>query len=282
MRIINKLNKEDYTIEKFKQEAEQKLINIEDEEIKMQQIRDEHKQLENNRDLLTNILKNQNSHTINLTELENGTLIYVYALKKINICHGRNYTIIGSLSDELNEQIKLFQFWSNSYTNSQIKFDKFKKIDFGDILAYGSISGFPILTLVKKYNFTSKSNHLSAFIQIYGINYDIQEDEIENIQALNKLEILLGNNNTKSCKEKIDEIVNTNDIIHIIGYRSLNKSLIIKLRINDLLDDHYIIASYFLKEIVLNKIKDETQFSLVTGPFKTNPQKKPTRIYLTP
>ena len=30
----------------------------------MQQIRDEHKQLEINRDLLSNILKNQNSHTI--------------------------------------------------------------------------------------------------------------------------------------------------------------------------------------------------------------------------
>ena len=55
LRKINKINKEDYTIEKFKQEAEQKLIKIKDEEIKMQQIRDEHKQLEINRDLLTNI-----------------------------------------------------------------------------------------------------------------------------------------------------------------------------------------------------------------------------------
>ena len=97
LRSMDKLNKEDYTIEKFKQEAEQNLINIRNEEIKMQQIRDEHKQLEINRDLLSNILKNQNSHTINLTELENGTLIYVYALKKINTCHGRNYTIIGSI-----------------------------------------------------------------------------------------------------------------------------------------------------------------------------------------
>ena len=77
-------------------------------------------------------------------------------------------------------------------------------------------------------------------------------------------------------------LVNTNDILHIIGYRSLNKSLIIKLRLNDATDDHYIIASYLLKEIVLNKIKDENQFSLVTGPFKTNPQKKPSRNYLTP
>ena len=202
LRNKNKLNKEDYTIEKFKQEAEQKLINTKNEEFKMHQIRDEHKQLEINRDLLTNILKNQNSHTVNLTEFENHTLIYVYALKEINTRYGRNYTIIGSLSDELNVEVKLFQFLSNSYINSQIKFDKIKKIDFGDILTYGSISGYPLLTLFKKYNYTSKNNNQSAFIQIYGINYDIQEDEIENIQALNKLEILLGNIKTRSCKKK--------------------------------------------------------------------------------
>ena len=57
LRNINKLNKEDYTIEKFKQEAEQKLINIKNEETKRQQIREEHRQLEIIRDLLTNILK---------------------------------------------------------------------------------------------------------------------------------------------------------------------------------------------------------------------------------
>ena len=282
LRNINELNKEDYTIEKFKEDAEKKLINIKNEEIKMQQIRKEHKQLEINRDLLTNILKNQKSHTVNVTEFENNTLIYVYAPKEINTRYGRNYTIIGSISDELDEEVKLFQFWSNSYINSQIKFDKFKKIDFGDILAYGSISGYPLLTLVKKYNFTYKNNNQSAFIQIYGINYDIPEDEIENIQALNKLEILFANINTRSCKEKIDEIVNTNDILHIVGYRSLNKSPIILIRINNATDDHYIIASYFLKKIVLNKIKDENQFSLIAGPYKTNPQKKPSRIYLTP
>ena len=241
MRNINKLNKEDYTIENFKQEAEQKLISIKNEGNKMQQIREEHKQLEINRDILANILKNQNSHTINLTEIENKTFIYVYAHKQINKRYGMNYTIIGFISDELNEEVKLFQFCANSCINSQIKFDKFKKIEVDKIIDYGSISGYPILTLIKKYNFTYKSNHLSASLQTYGINYDIQQDEIEIIHALNKLEILLANIHSKSRKEKIDEIVNTNDIIHIIGYRSLNKSLIIKLRTNDELDDHYII-----------------------------------------
>ena len=113
-----KLKKEDYTIQKFKQEAEQSLINFKKAEIKMQQIRREHRHLEVNREIVSNILKNQNSHTTNLTEFQNTTLIYVYALKQINTRYGPNITIIGSVSDELNEQAKLFQFWSNSYTNS--------------------------------------------------------------------------------------------------------------------------------------------------------------------
>ena len=113
------------------------------------------------------------------------------------------------------------------------------------------------------------------------MNYDNQRDEIEEIQALNKLEILLANVNTMSCKEKIDEIVNTNDLIHIIVYRSLNKSPIRKLGITDELDDLYIIACYFLKELVLSKVIGQNQFSLISA-FRTNPQKKASSIFLTP
>ena len=36
----------------------------------MHQIREEHKQLEVNSNILSNIKKNQNSHTINITEIE--------------------------------------------------------------------------------------------------------------------------------------------------------------------------------------------------------------------
>ena len=101
----------------------------------MQQIREEHKQLEIDRGIFAKILKKQNSYTINLTEFDNITLIYVYALKQINTRYGMNYTIIGSISDELNEEVKLFQFWSSSCINSQIKFDKFYKIEFDNIIA---------------------------------------------------------------------------------------------------------------------------------------------------
>ena len=199
----------------------------------MQRISEEHRQFEIIREILSKIIKNQNSNTNNLTEFENNTLIYVYALEQINTRYGLNYTNIRSLSDELNEQTKLFQFWSNSYINSQFKTDNFNKIEFNDILAYGFISGFPITTLIKKIIFISKSNHLSAFLQIYGLNYNTQEEGLEIIKALNKLEIFSAIFNTRSCKVKIDDIVIRNDIVHIIGYRTLNKSLNIKLTIND-------------------------------------------------
>ena len=113
-----------------------------------------------------------------------------------------NYTIVGSVLDELKEQTKLFQFWSSSYINSQFKSDKFNKIEFDVIIAHGSNSGYLILALFKKHNFTSKSNHLPGFLQKPGIKYKNQEEELENVQALNKLEILILNIITKSCHKK--------------------------------------------------------------------------------
>ena len=129
----------------------------------MQQVREEHKQLEINGDSLTNISKNQKSHNINLTDFVNNTLIYVYALKQINTRYGLNFTKIGCLSDELNEQTMLFQFRSNSYLNSQLKIDEFNKLEFGNILANGSISGYTILSLTRKYNFAPKKQQSFSF-----------------------------------------------------------------------------------------------------------------------
>ena len=39
---------------------------------------------------------------------------------------------------------------------------------------------------------------------------------MENIQDLNKFEIFLAKFNTKPCKEKVDDIVSTNDIYIVL------------------------------------------------------------------
>ena len=125
------------------------------------------------------------------------------------------------------------------------------------------------MTLIKNLKFTIRSNQISAFLHTYVLNYDNQGVEIEKIQPLIKLEFLLSNINSKSCNIKIDEFINTGDIILIIGYRTLNKSNILKLGTNENLDENFSIASCFLKEVILEKMKNENQFSLIAGPFKT-------------
>ena len=95
-------------------------------------------------------MKNQNSQIINLTEFEKTTPTYVYALEQLKTLYGLNYTFIESLSDELNEQTKSFQFWSTSYQKSQIKFDRFNKQEFSFILAFESLSGYPETSPIRK------------------------------------------------------------------------------------------------------------------------------------
>ena len=79
---------------------------------------------------------------------------------------------------------------------------------------------------------------------MYGVTCYNQTDGVEIIHALNRLKILLSNINSKSCSIKIDEFFNTGDRVHIIGYRTLNKSITSKLRINDDLNEYYSIASF--------------------------------------
>ena len=46
---------------------------------------------------------------------------------------------------------------------------------------------------MRKRTFNSKNNNFSAFLQIYGVNYNNQGYKRENIQHLNKLEVYLAN-----------------------------------------------------------------------------------------
>ena len=52
-----------------------------------------------------------------------------------------NYILIGCETDELFENDKLFNFWSNNFTNEEIQKRKFK------------ITGWTLMTLVKRNNF---------------------------------------------------------------------------------------------------------------------------------
>ena len=67
--------------------------------------------------------------------------IFIYSFKHVKTDKTDNYILIGSESDELYENDKLFNFWSNKYINKEIENRNFK------------ITGWPFMTLVKRNNF---------------------------------------------------------------------------------------------------------------------------------
>ena len=67
--------------------------------------------------------------------------IFVYSFKHVNTDKVDNYILIGSESDELHENNKLFNIWSNKFINKEIENRNFK------------LTGHPLMTLVKKQLF---------------------------------------------------------------------------------------------------------------------------------
>ena len=72
--------------------------------------------------------------------LENKEIL-IYSFKHIKTDKVDNYILIGSESDELHENDKLFNIWSNKIINKEIENRNFK------------LTGWPFMTLVKRNNF---------------------------------------------------------------------------------------------------------------------------------
>ena len=67
--------------------------------------------------------------------------IFIYEFEHIKTDKIDNYILIGCESDELHENDKLFNFWSNKIINEEIKMRIFQ------------ITGWYFMTLVKRTNF---------------------------------------------------------------------------------------------------------------------------------
>ena len=67
--------------------------------------------------------------------------IFIYSFKHIKTDNVDNYILIASASDELHENDKLFNIWSNKLINKEIENRNFR------------LTGWPFMTLVKRNNF---------------------------------------------------------------------------------------------------------------------------------
>ena len=67
--------------------------------------------------------------------------IFIYSFKPVQTIKVDNYILIASESDELHENDKLFNIWSNKLINKEIENRNFK------------LTGWPFMTIVKRNNF---------------------------------------------------------------------------------------------------------------------------------
>ena len=78
---------------------------------------------------------------INYENIPENKEIFIYSFKPVKTDKVENYILIASESDELHENDKLFNIWSNELINKEIENRNFK------------LTGWPFLTLVKRNNF---------------------------------------------------------------------------------------------------------------------------------
>ena len=74
-------------------------------------------------------------------EISENKEIFIYGFKHVKSDKIDNYILIGCESNELFENDKLFNFWSNKFINEEVQKRKYK------------ITGSPFMTLVKRNNF---------------------------------------------------------------------------------------------------------------------------------
>ena len=119
---------------------EPKQNNIDFESAKEVLMKEDDKMVEKRRIERINDMISYKSY-IKYEDLSENKEIFIYAFKHVKTDKIDNYILIGCESDELLENNKLFNFWSNKYINNEIEKRNFQ------------ISGWPFMTLVKRNNF---------------------------------------------------------------------------------------------------------------------------------
>ena len=133
-------NEQHQTLPHYVGKYEPKQNNIDFESAKEILMKEDYKMVEKRRFQRINDIITYKSY-IKYEDISENKEIFIYGFKHVKTEKIDNYILIGCESDELFENDKLFNFWSNKYINNEIE-----KRDF-------QITGWPFMTLVKRNNF---------------------------------------------------------------------------------------------------------------------------------
>ena len=119
---------------------EPKQNNIDFESAKNILMKEDYKMIEKRRFERINDMLTYKSY-IKYEDISENKEKFIYGFKHVKTDKVDNYILIGSESDELFENDKIFNFWSNKIVNNEIEKRNFQT------------TGWPFMTLVKRNNF---------------------------------------------------------------------------------------------------------------------------------
>lgn len=298
IRTVNKCIKEETTAEQFAENNKAKLEEInaknkalaEEMEEQQKEIEEQlaiQKYMEINKTKIYTLLSSVRANTRKLIDLEDNTILYIYAFKKLNTSYGETLLLACSTDNTLQENTELNLYWAvaniTKYLTNGINF--YKQLDIHGITAYGSLTGLPILTIKKNGTYLSQTKKRCAAMEIIEKRCNKTEDtSILNttIKAKNLLDICPDYVGIKG-KNKLDSVVTEGDTVTILEYKEFKSSIVIKASINDRDPDYYV-TSYWLQQIIKERIKEENPhiFTVLAGPDKSSPNKHKCKTYLGP
>ncbi len=251
------------------------------------------------RNKLYDILKDYRAFARKFLDYADDTVLFCYAFKSVHTQYGDTFLLACSADEVMTETTEINMVWSTANITRTIatNLDKYKKLNIFQITAFGSLSGFPILTLQKTGTYTNKNKNKCASVKLIESHDNSNENDIPTNNNMRELghDIKIVN-----CKN-LDDVVNEGDIITITGYRELKTSILLQAKINgnishykgsywikDIMRDH--IAGYIRHKednvVVRTRMRPEDEsvriLNIVAGVYKTTPQKHKARMYTNP
>ena len=219
-----------------------------------------------------------------MLDLENNSILYIYGFKETNTKYGKTYLLAASTEGTLGDNTELDLYWSTTNINKYIEkvTTCYKKLDIHGIVAYGSLTGKPILVAKKVGEYISQTKNKCAAMEIVQRRNNTKEDTSildKNLKLDTELEEIPDYIGVKG-KPKLDSVVKEGDTITILGYRQTKASMLIKASIGDNTPEYYV-ATYWLCNIINSHVlENKNKFTVLAGPDKTAPNKHKFKTYV--
>ena len=281
IRAVNRELKELVDENDFKKYFDNKVKMIEEKNKEIEEKLNEERNKQLVLHMITRAFKESRAFSKKFIDESNGTILYAYAFRQVSTRYGDSFLLACSNDNKLTSSSNLYIYWStsnvNAYINKVLSSGHFKQLDVNGLVVYGSVSGCSLFKLCKEGTFTNASKNVCAKVKI--LNCTTHDDENVKVSVkdyqIQKIDV-----NIKQCR-KIDEFVKAGDLIKVIGYKTLKASMIVRCTINDETQAKDYIATYWLKQLINDYLKNNTKhLNLMVGTFKTTPQKQKALLYI--